>query len=73
MQRALDAANGPMKMPVLAAVLLIVILVVVFTVYYRPTVHVAWFGRTVGHEARALLGLRDQLRRLRCAGRSSSR
>ena len=36
-----------MKLPWLVALLLIVILVAVFYVYYRPTLEVAWFGRTV--------------------------
>jgi hypothetical protein len=36
-----------MKLPLLVALLLMAILVVVFYVYYRPTVEVAWFGRTV--------------------------
>jgi hypothetical protein len=36
-----------MKLPMLAAQLLIAILVVAFSVYYRPTVEVTWFGRTL--------------------------
>jgi len=36
-----------MKLPMLVALLLIAILVVVFSVYYRPTLEVTWFGRTV--------------------------
>ena len=36
-----------MKLPLLVALLLIAILVVVFYVYYRPTVEMTWFGRTV--------------------------
>jgi uncharacterized integral membrane protein len=39
-----------MKIPMFLALLLIVILVAVFYVYYRPTVEVAWFGRTVSFD-----------------------
>ena len=37
-----------MNLPLLVALLLIAIRAVVFFVYYRPTVEVTGFGRTVG-------------------------
>lgn len=36
-----------MKLPLIAALTLIVIFGIVLYVYYRPTIELTWFGRTV--------------------------